>query len=70
LVHGRYLKVQYRQYLLGHRVLRLRPHQRQRILVVRPARTLTMLKNAAAIELPASKRFVLRNRSALSRLNS
>jgi hypothetical protein len=35
LVHRRYLKVQYRQNLLGHRVLRLRPHQPQRVLVIR-----------------------------------
>jgi len=32
--------------------------------------TLTTLENAAAIELPTSRRIVLRNRSALSRLNS
>jgi CRP/FNR family transcriptional regulator, nitrogen fixation regulation protein len=34
------------------------------------SRTLTMLENAAAIELPSSRRIVLRNRSALSRLNA
>lgn len=34
------------------------------------SRTLTMLENAAAIELPTSRRIVLRNRSALSRLNA
>jgi len=34
------------------------------------SRTLTTLENAAAIELPTSRRIVLRNRSALSRLNS
>jgi CRP/FNR family transcriptional regulator, nitrogen fixation regulation protein len=34
------------------------------------SRTLTMLENAAAIELPTSRRIVLRNRSALNRLNS
>jgi len=33
------------------------------------SRTLTQLENAAAIELPTSRRIVLRNRSALSRLN-
>jgi CRP/FNR family transcriptional regulator, nitrogen fixation regulation protein len=33
------------------------------------SRTLTILENAAAIELPSSRRIVLRNRSALSRLN-
>lgn len=33
------------------------------------SRTLTGLESAAAIELPASRRIVLRNRSALSRLN-
>jgi CRP/FNR family transcriptional regulator, nitrogen fixation regulation protein len=34
------------------------------------SRTLTTLENAAAIELPTSRRIVLRNRSALSRLNA
>ena len=34
------------------------------------SRTLTTLENAAAIELPTSRRIVLRNRSALNRLNS
>lgn len=34
------------------------------------SRTLTQLENVAAIELPTSRRIVLRNRSALSRLNS
>jgi CRP/FNR family transcriptional regulator, nitrogen fixation regulation protein len=34
------------------------------------SRTLTMLENAATIELPSSRRIVLRNRSALSRLNA
>jgi CRP-like cAMP-binding protein len=34
------------------------------------SRTLTILENAAAIELPSSRRIVLRNRSALSRLNA
>jgi CRP-like cAMP-binding protein len=34
------------------------------------SRTLTTLENAATIELPTSRRIVLRNRSALSRLNS
>jgi CRP-like cAMP-binding protein len=34
------------------------------------SRTLTTLENAAAIELPSSRRIVLRNRSALSRLNA
>jgi len=34
------------------------------------SRTLTQLENAAAIELPSSRRIVLRNRSALDRLNS
>ncbi len=34
------------------------------------SRTLTTLENAAAIELPSSRRIVLRNRSALKRLNS
>jgi CRP/FNR family transcriptional regulator, nitrogen fixation regulation protein len=33
------------------------------------SRTLTSLENAAAIELPSSRRIVLRNRSALGRLN-
>jgi CRP-like cAMP-binding protein len=33
------------------------------------SRTLTMLENTAAIELPTSRRIVLRNRSALTRLN-
>ena len=33
------------------------------------SRTLTGLENAATIEVPASRRIVLRNRSALSRLN-
>jgi CRP-like cAMP-binding protein len=33
------------------------------------SRTLTTLENAAAIELPSSRRIVLRNRSALNRLN-
>jgi CRP/FNR family transcriptional regulator, nitrogen fixation regulation protein len=33
------------------------------------SRTLTTLENAAAIEVPTSRRIVLRNRSALSRLN-
>jgi CRP-like cAMP-binding protein len=34
------------------------------------SRTLTQLENAAAIELPTSRRVVLRNRATLSRLNS
>ena len=34
------------------------------------SRTLTILENAATIELPTSRRIVLRNRSALSRLNA
>lgn len=34
------------------------------------SRTLTTLENAAAIELPSSRRIVLRNRSVLSRLNA
>jgi CRP/FNR family transcriptional regulator, nitrogen fixation regulation protein len=34
------------------------------------SRTLTTLENAAAIELPSSRRIVLRNRAALSRLNA
>ena len=34
------------------------------------SRTLTHLENASAIELPSSRRIVLRNRSALSRLNA
>jgi len=34
------------------------------------SRTLTSLENAAAIEVPSARRIVLRNRSALSRLNS
>jgi CRP-like cAMP-binding protein len=34
------------------------------------SRTLTTLENAAAIELPTSRRIVLRNRSALKRLNA
>jgi CRP/FNR family nitrogen fixation transcriptional regulator len=34
------------------------------------SRTLTTLENAAAIELPTSRRIVLRNRSALTRLNA
>jgi CRP-like cAMP-binding protein len=34
------------------------------------SRTLTQLEHAAAIELPSSRRIVLRNRSALARLNS
>ena len=34
------------------------------------SRTLTQLENAAAISVPTSRRIVLRNRSALSRLNS
>jgi CRP-like cAMP-binding protein len=34
------------------------------------SRTLTTLENAATIELPSSRRIVLRNRSALSRLNA
>jgi CRP-like cAMP-binding protein len=33
------------------------------------SRTLTQLENAAAIELPTSRRIVLRNRAALGRLN-
>jgi CRP/FNR family nitrogen fixation transcriptional regulator len=33
------------------------------------SRTLTNLENAAAIELPSSRRIVLRNRTALGRLN-
>ena len=33
------------------------------------SRTMTQLENLAAIELPTSRRVVLRNRSALSRLN-
>jgi CRP/FNR family nitrogen fixation transcriptional regulator len=34
------------------------------------SRTLTQLERAAAIELPTSRRIVLRNRPALSRLNA
>jgi CRP-like cAMP-binding protein len=34
------------------------------------SRTLTQLENTAAIAVPTSRRIVLRNRSALSRLNS
>jgi CRP/FNR family transcriptional regulator, nitrogen fixation regulation protein len=34
------------------------------------SRTITSLENAAAIEVPTSRRIVLRNRSALSRLNA
>ena len=34
------------------------------------SRTLTILENAATIELSSSRRIVLRNRSALSRLNA
>jgi CRP/FNR family nitrogen fixation transcriptional regulator len=34
------------------------------------SRTLTTLENAATIELSSSRRIVLRNRSALSRLNA
>jgi CRP/FNR family transcriptional regulator, nitrogen fixation regulation protein len=34
------------------------------------SRTLTQLENSAAIELPTSRRIVLRNRGALARLNS
>jgi CRP-like cAMP-binding protein len=34
------------------------------------SRTLTQLENSAAIELPTSRRIVLRNRGALDRLNS
>jgi CRP-like cAMP-binding protein len=34
------------------------------------SRTLTQLENAAAIAVPTSRRIVLRNRAALSRLNS
>jgi CRP-like cAMP-binding protein len=34
------------------------------------SRTLTQLENSAAIEVPTSRRIVLRNRAALSRLNS
>ena len=34
------------------------------------SRTLTQLENAAAIAVPTSRRIVLRNRGALSRLNS
>jgi CRP-like cAMP-binding protein len=34
------------------------------------SRTLTTLENAAAIELPSSRRIVLRNRSALNRMNT
>jgi CRP/FNR family nitrogen fixation transcriptional regulator len=34
------------------------------------SRTLTTLENAATIELPSSRRIVLRNRSALNRLNA
>jgi hypothetical protein len=33
------------------------------------SRTLTALEDAAAIALPTSRRIVLRNRSALARLN-
>ena len=33
------------------------------------SRTLTQLENASAIELPTSRRIVLRNRTALGRLN-
>jgi CRP/FNR family nitrogen fixation transcriptional regulator len=34
------------------------------------SRTLTQLQGAATIELPASRRIVLRNRSALNRLDA
>jgi CRP-like cAMP-binding protein len=34
------------------------------------SRTLTQLENDSAIELPTSRRIVLRNRGALSRLNA
>jgi CRP-like cAMP-binding protein len=34
------------------------------------SRTLTQLENAAAISLPSSRRIILRNRAALSRLNA
>jgi CRP/FNR family nitrogen fixation transcriptional regulator len=34
------------------------------------SRTLTQLEKTAAIELPTSRRVLLRNRSALTRLNS
>jgi CRP/FNR family nitrogen fixation transcriptional regulator len=34
------------------------------------SRTLTHLENVAAIEVPTSRRIVLRNRFALSRLNA
>ena len=34
------------------------------------SRTLTSLENAAAIEVPTSRRIVLRNLSALTRLNA
>ena len=34
------------------------------------SRTLTLLENAAAIELPTSRRIVLRDRAALRRLNA
>ena len=34
------------------------------------SRTLTILENTEAIELPTSRRIVLRNRSALNRLNA
>ena len=34
------------------------------------SRTLTQLENNAAIEVPTSRRIVLRNRGALNRLNS
>jgi CRP-like cAMP-binding protein len=34
------------------------------------SRTLTQLEKLAAIQLPSSRRIVLRNRSALSQLNS
>jgi CRP-like cAMP-binding protein len=34
------------------------------------SRTLTQLENAATIAVPTSRRIVLRNRAALSRLNS
>ena len=34
------------------------------------SRTLTILENAATIELSSSRRIVLRNRSALTRLNA
>jgi CRP-like cAMP-binding protein len=34
------------------------------------SRTLTQLENASAIDLPSSRRIVLRNQAALNRINS